>query len=90
MEAKVGNDEPSLPFAYLGPNHPNLYFPDNARSASLFHRSFLRPHAAILSKTIKDAGASLGLNEEPANATMLMAIWGRKVQPANWIKLGQI
>ena len=69
MEAKVGNDEPSLPFAYLGPNHPTLYFPDSGRPAILFHRSLLRPHAVILSKTIKDAGASLGLNEEPANAT---------------------
>ena len=69
MEAKVGNDEPSLPFAYLGPNHPTLYFPDSGRPAILFHRSLLRPHAVILSKTIKDAGASLDLNEEPANAT---------------------
>jgi len=78
MEAKVGNDEPSLPFAYLGPNHPTLYFPDSGRPAILFHRSLLRPHAVILSKTIKDAGASLDLNEEPANATTVDGNLGAK------------
>ena len=66
MEVEEGSSEPSLPFAYLGPNHPTLYFPDTARPALLFHRSLLRPHAVILSKTTKEAGASLGLevNEE--------------------------
>ena len=70
MEVEEGSNEPSLPFAYLGPSHPTLYFPDTARPALLFHRSLLRPHAVILSKTTKVAGASLGLevNEEPASA----------------------
>ena len=73
MEVEDGIKEPSLPFAYLGPNHPTIYFPDSARPALLFHRSLLRPHAVILSKTTKVAGASLHLkvNEEPASGTVV-------------------
>ena len=75
MEAEDRNNEPSLPFAYLGPNHPTIYFPDSARhlpspsSIAIFHRH-LRPHPVILSKTTKVAGASLDLkvNEEAASA----------------------
>ena len=70
---EVNSEQPSLPFAYLGPNHPTLYFPDTARPALLFHRSLLRPHPVILSKTNKVAGASLELqvNKEPATATVV-------------------
>ena len=80
MEVDDGNNEPSLPFAYLGPNHPTIYFPDSARPALLFHRSLLRPHAVILSKTTKVAGASLDLkaSEEPASATDIENIFERQ------------
>ena len=74
MEMEEGNrEQSSLPFAYLGPNHPTLYFPDTARPALLFHRSLLRPHAVILSKTNTVAGASLELpvNNESASATVV-------------------
>jgi len=62
---------PSLPFAYLGPNHPTIYFPDNNRPAILFHKSLLRPHAVILSKTTKDAEACLDQNMNQSTAVAI-------------------
>ena len=62
---------PSLPFAYLGPNHPTIYFPDNNRPAILFHKSLLRPHAVILSKTTKDAEACLDQNMSQSTAVAI-------------------
>jgi len=69
---------PSLPFAYLGPNHPTIYFPDNNRPAILFHKSLLRPHAVILSKTTKDAEACLDKN---MNQTTAVAIRQKSYSP---------
>ena len=72
METKDG-DGSNLPFAYLGPSHPTVYFPDTARPALLFHRSLLRPHAVVLAKTAKDAGASLDLDVEESSAIIVDA-----------------